>query len=189
MDSKRVIIGAAWLAAACLLAGSAQAQGDPARVGVGGHYTLSRNTEFDETSHMVGGQLRIRGPVFGVEGAVDYRSEELVSGVDLKTWPVTASALIYPIPMLYGLAGVGWYHSTLAFDTDLIDDQTSSEIGYHVGAGAELPVAAGLALAMDVRWVFIEYDFDRVDEFEDLGNADSDYMTAHAGILYYFGGP
>lgn len=176
--------------AGALALGAGPASAEPAHVGLGGHYTLSHNNEFEETSSMVGGQLRIRGPLFGVEGAVDYRSEDLLPGVDLKTWPVTASALVYPLPYVYGLAGVGWYHATIAFDNDVVGnaiaDQTTSEIGYHVGAGAELPISAGVALTTDVRWIFINYNFDRVNDVEDLGNADSDYMTVRAGALFYF---
>jgi outer membrane protein W len=190
MNATKRSISYALIVTAVVSLGAASARSEPARVGVGGHYTLSHNNEFDETSSMVGGQLRIRGPFFGAEGAVDYRSEDLLPGVDLKTWPVTASALLYPLPYVYGLAGVGWYHATIAFDNDTlndaIEDQTTSEIGYHLGAGAELPISTGVALTTDVRWVFIDYDFDQVDEVQDLGNAESDYMKFRAGVLFYF---
>jgi opacity protein-like surface antigen len=133
---------------------------------------------------MLGAMLRLRGGVIGVEGVIDYRNEDIGADTDLKTWPVTASLMIYPIPVIYALGGIGWYNSTIDFpEGSLLEDQTDSQLGYHLGAGVELPVATSLSLTGDFRYHFVDYEFDEIPE--SIGNVDADALSLNGGVIIY----
>ncbi len=167
---------------ALLLVDVAAAQ--PGGLGLGAHYSWVRNQETDEESGMLGVMARLRGRYIGVEGAVDYRNEDMGGDVELKTWPVTASLMVYPIPVAYAMAGLGWYNSTLDFaDESLFEDQTDTQLGYHLGAGLELPVAPNLALTGDFRYHFVDYEFDDIPS--SIGNVDADAFSLNGGLLIY----
>jgi opacity protein-like surface antigen len=151
---------------------------------LGAHYSRVHNQSTDDNTNMVGAQLRLRGTVLGVEGAVDYRNDDLGGDIELKSWPISASLLVYPIPPVYALAGLGWYNSTLDFpDGSVFEDDTQTELGYHLGAGVELPLAPTLKLLGDVRWQFIDYEFDDIPS--SIGNVDADSYSLNAGFLLY----
>ncbi|HMB68934.1 MAG TPA: outer membrane beta-barrel protein [bacterium] len=172
----------AWTAGIALLlssSASANAAGIGARVG------RVNVPDTDEGATMIGAFLR-SGSVLGMEGAVDYRTEKLGGGGELRTWPITASLVLQPIPLVYGLAGIGWYQTTLDFPAELaIEKKTESKVGYHVGAGVQFPVIPPLSLIADVRYAYIDYDFgdavDAVSEF-DGGN----YVAIHLGAMFHF---
>lgn len=178
------------LAAFVVLAnGSASAQSDtqsdPSGFGIGGRYTYVRNLDSKENANMGGIVARLRGHFIGVEGAIDYRAEDLPLDIKLRTWPVSASLLVFPVPILYGLAGIGWYNTTVDFpDEILIDDETDSVLGYHVGGGLEIPVSPNFRLTSDVRWLFVDYEFKDIPD--SIGDVDANSFTVNAGVLYYF---
>ena len=152
--------------------------------GIGGHYSSVLNQETDERTDMLGAQMRLRGRYAGIEGAVGYRNDELGNNVELKSWPVSASLLIYPVPVAYALAGLGWHNSTLDFpDESLIEDATTTELGYHLGAGLEVPMSRTLSLTGDFRYLFIDYEFDEIPS--SIGKVDADSFTLNAGLLLY----
>jgi len=174
--------GLVWTAGIALLLSSAAPVG---AAGVGARIGRVSVPDTDEGATTFGAFLR-SGAVLGVEGAVDYRTEKLGGGGELKTWPITASLVLQPIPMVYGLAGIGWYQTTLDFPSDLmIEKKTESKVGYHVGAGAQFPVLPPLSLLADVRYAYIDYDFGdavtAVSEF-DGGN----YVAVHLGAMIHF---
>jgi len=153
-------------------------------LGLGAHYSYVHNQDTEDNFSMLGAQVRLRGAVIGVEGAIDYRNEELGGGLELKSWPVSASLLVYPIPPVYALAGLGWYHTTLDFPTNSIyDNDTQTELGYHFGAGVELPLAPMFKLVGDVRWQFINYEFEDIPS--SVGKVDADSYSLNAGFLFY----
>lgn len=126
----------------------------------GGYYKTS---DADKGEFYVGAATRLRLGGLGFEGSIDYRSEEYENGaLKLTSWPVNASLLIYPIPIIYGIAGFGWYNNTLEYtgDIPLLSGmkKASQDVGYHFGGGVELPLG-DIALAADIRYVFLDYDF------------------------------
>ncbi len=182
------------LAAAMLFAGAAETRAQSGtsdsgwHFGVGPRYTFVRNPDTDESSHMGGGFARLRSQYVGLEGAVDYHQEDLPFGVDLKTWPISTSLLIYPIPVVYGLAGVAWYNTTIDYPEEaefLVDDETDSQLGYHFGVGVEFPISNKVRLTSDVRWLFVDYEFEEIPE--SVGEVDNDLFTWNAGLVIYFG--
>lgn len=151
---------------------------------LGARYAHVTNRRTDEGAHMGGVVARARSEFLGLEGAIDYRSERLNSSTDLRTWPVTASVLLYPVRNFYGLAGLGWYNSTLDFESDLpYEDRTETEVGYHLGLGFEAPLSANARLTGDVRYQFIDYAFEEIPE--SLGEVDADAFALNLGVLFY----
>ncbi len=172
------------LMVACLFGAKSTVAADIGGLGIGAHYSWVRNQDTDENTGMVGAMARLRGNIIGIEGAVDYRNEDLGGDVEMKSWPVTASLMIYPIPVVYALGGLGWYNSTLDFpDGSLFEDQTDTQLGYHLGAGVELPVATNLRLTGDFRYHFVDYEFDDIPST--IGNVDADAFSLNGGVIIY----
>jgi len=152
--------------------------------GLGGRYAFVTNPDTDESSHMLGVLARARGSAIGLEAAVDYRNEDFGGDTDLKTWPATASLLIFPFAPIYGLAGLGLYNTTLDFpDGFEIDDQTESKLGYHLGAGAEILLNESVSVTGDVRYHFVDYDFEDIPS--SVGEVDADAFTVNLGVVFY----
>jgi hypothetical protein len=167
----------ACIAAATLIAvSSAQATG----IGIRGAWVDTPDGE--QNVGMVGGFARL-GSIVALEGAVDYRRERLGPGAEVRTWPVTMSLVLAPIPVLYGVAGIGWYNTTLEIAPAYGGfEDTSTEFGYHLGAGVQLPIVPSLAFVGDLRYSFINYDFDEFAEaVTDFDGGD--YLTMNLGLM------
>jgi opacity protein-like surface antigen len=137
-------------------------------------------------NYMAGAAMRARLlRLIGFEGSINYRQENYGDGLTVKSWPVMASAMIYPLPMLYGVVGMGWYNTTFDFDESLesqgSEDDTKQKVGWHFGAGVELPASPKVKITGDIRYVFLDYDFQSVPG---VGGADSDFFLIEAGILF-----
>jgi hypothetical protein len=91
--------------------------------------------------------------------------------------------MVYPFSFLYGAMGAGWYMTTFDYDPDLffLDDDTEDQFGWHFGGGLELPLGSVAKLAADLRYVFIDYNF---EEFPGSDDIESDFYMATAGILF-----
>jgi opacity protein-like surface antigen len=154
-------------------------------LGLGGRYNYNDALDSNRNTHMGGALMRMRNKWLGLEGSVDYRQEELLTATDLKSWPISASVLAFPIPIAYGIAGLGWYNTTIDFpESGLVEDQTDSALGYHFGGGVELPVSNVVRFTSDVRWLFVDYEFDDIPE--SVGQVDADQFQFYAGVLFYF---
>jgi len=152
--------------------------------GLGGRYAFVNNQDTDESSHMLGALARARGKFLGLEAAVDYRNEEFGNDIDLKTWPATASLLVLPIAPVYALVGLGLYNTTIDFpDDSAFDDETQTELGYHLGAGAEILLNDAVSATGDVRWHFVDYEFEDIPS--SVGEVDADVFTVNLGLIFY----
>jgi opacity protein-like surface antigen len=153
-----------------------------ATFGIGPRYTYVMNQDDDEKSHMAGVFARAGFTFLGVEGAIDYHKEDLPLGLELKSWPISATLLVYPMPVFYALAGLAWYNTTLEFPSSTpFESQSESQLGYHVGAGVELPLSPRVSLCSDLRWLFIDYEFD--DIAASIGDVEANALTINAGLL------
>jgi len=122
-------------------------------------YGLTKSKDSDNVKGML--QLGLRGnvipEVLQVEAAAGYRTDEMNNGqLDVRQWPITASLYLTPIHMLYAGAGVGWYHTTYDYQSELIADETTQDFGVHVGGGFKIPVAPRAALDLSGRWVQLQ---------------------------------
>ena len=180
--------------AAALLPGTA----DAGLFGLGGHAGYFEVSDDGEKTFYGGAHARLRLPLFvAIEGALDYRPSASrtvgypVPGteVDVTTYPITLSALAYPTPMIYVLAGVGWYNTTIEFKKREpitgISKETSDNFGSHLGAGLELPVGGNKSVFADIRYVFLNYDASKLD-LGDVDELDADYYAIQAGLTFEF---
>jgi opacity protein-like surface antigen len=162
------------------LCGSAKATG----FGEGAHYSYVHNRDIDDNSGMKGLMARLRSGFFGLETAVDYRTDDMSDGAKLKTWPVTVSAMFYPLPLVYGLVGLGLYNSTLDFPSSSpYSDKTDSDLGYLYGAGFEMPLVPLVKLTGDFRYHFVNYRF--ADIPASIGKVNANAFAINAGFIVY----
>ena len=140
----------------------------------------------DNGSIMGGVACRLKlTPVIGAEASINYRQETYANdAVTVRSWPVMVTVLIYPIPVVYGAMGAGWYNSTFDYNQSklpLLTDETKQKFGWHFGAGVELPVGSNTKLTGDIRYVFLNYDF---KEVPGLGDLKSDFFVVTVGFLF-----
>lgn len=143
----------------------------------------------DEEPNLIGGAaLRLRlHKVLGLEGSINYHQESFADdALTVKSWPIQVTGMLYPLPYLYGSMGAGWYMTTLDYDPDIefLDDDTSDEFGWHFGGGVELPINDAVHLTGDLRYVFIDYDFEGIPGIDE--DVDSNFFMATAGLLFGF---
>jgi opacity protein-like surface antigen len=142
----------------------------------------------DDGKLMYGAALRLKlTPALGVEGSINYRQEKYADGaLTVRSWPVMASALLYPLPFIHGVMGAGWYNTTLDYNENRlglvqVKDETTQKFGWHFGGGAELPIGGKSKLAADIRYVFLNYDFNALPGSREL---KSDFYVASIGLLW-----
>ncbi len=159
-------------------------------IGFGPQVGFYKSQDADGARVMGGAALRLKfSEVLGVEGSINYREEEYGNGfVSVKSWPVMVTGLLYPIPMVYGAIGAGWYSTTIDYDfppgflgsPTIITSETKQEFGWHFGGGVELPLGSAAKLVGDIRYVFLNYDFENVP-----GNGvSSNFYVITAGLLF-----
>lgn len=139
----------------------------------------------NDTKVLVGLALRDNlAPLLKGEIGVAYRSESRYDGqLEVRSWPVTASLYLTPVPALYGGAGVGWYQTTFDYSSDLplVRDETKQLFGVHVGGGMQVPLAAA-ALDLNGRYVMLRDQQSRLvpEKF------DPDFWTLSLGLAFKF---
>jgi hypothetical protein len=156
---------------------------------VGPHVGILKTDGADATTYLVGGTVRLKlVPAIGIEGNIGYRQEEFGNGsVTVKTWPVTVTGLLYPIPIIYGGLGGGWYSTTFDYADNFnqagFADETVREFGYHLVAGVELPASPAVHVFGDVRFVFLDYDLADLPGAV-LDGAESNFYSINIGLLF-----
>ncbi len=140
----------------------------------------------DEGAYMGGVACRLNFvSLFGAEASINYRQEKYADGaVTVRSWPVMVTGLIYPIPIVYGAIGAGWYNVTFDYDhrkLPLFSDETIQEFGWHFGGGVDIPVGSIVKLTGDLRYVFLDYDFKNIPG---RGDPQSDFFIITVGLLF-----
>lgn len=196
---KKTIVLMTFFLGTLTFAASAQTAADRATIsdtfGFGPRIGYYQAQDADEGNFYYGIQARFRpGAIVGFEAAVEYRAGQTYGIGDhtVKTSfvPITGSLLLFaPISDVftpYGVLGIGAYHtrySTSGIIDDLgFDDSSRFNLGYHVGLGAEFPVANNLALNIDYRYLFLNPD----DNEESLDGASFSGNAVSAAIVFYF---
>lgn len=166
-------------------------------LGIGGHLGYFKVSGDGEKTIYGGGHIRLRLPILlSLEGALDYRpaASRDVAGapggeLDVTTYPITISALGYPFPGLYLLAGIGWYNTTIELSDSGVSagpaSDTHDNFGSHFGAGIDLPVGSNTSLNGDVRYVFLDYDVRDLD-ISGLSDLDANYFSIGVGVTFYY---
>lgn len=161
-------------------------QVDAASINVGPQIGFYKARDADNGSFIGGATCRLKfTPALGAEASINYRQEDYLNkAVTVRSWPVMATALFYPLPVIYGAIGAGWYNTTYDFNEEiipLINDKTTQEFGWHFGIGTEMSVAPNILFTGDIRYVFLDYDFNDMPGSDDL---KSDFFVITAGILF-----
>ena len=151
-------------------------------VKLGPQVGFHKSGDAEDANVMVGTALRLKlTPALGVEGSINYRQEKLAGdALTVRSWPILVTGMLYPLPIAYAAVGAGWYNTTFDFESDLVENDTQQEFGWHFGAGVELPVSSSVDLTGDIRYVFMDYNFDDVP-FDDV---DSNFYVISAGVLF-----
>ncbi|MBN1315054.1 MAG: porin family protein [Anaerolineales bacterium] len=164
---------------------STQATAQSVSLGPQVGYTKSPDTD---GNFMGGVAWRFRfSPMLGLEASINYRQEKYANdALTVKSWPIMVTGLIYPLPIVYGAIGAGWYNTTYDYDQDTIlmqtfEDETTQEFGWHFGGGVELPIGSSFKLTTDIRYVFLDYDFKEIPGSAEL---DSNFYVVMAGMLF-----
>jgi opacity protein-like surface antigen len=171
------------------LASLGQTQG----LGIGPQLGYQRANDADEGSFFGGASARLKlSSTLAIEGAFFYRTEEYVetegvasTEIQVTNWPIMVTGMFYPLPIAYGLMGAGWYHSTIEYNVEGMDlvvdeEQTETAFGWHFGGGVEVPLGTHTTLTGDIRYVFLDYDFDAVPGEE----VENDFYMINVGLLF-----
>ncbi|HZW38869.1 MAG TPA: porin family protein [Ignavibacteriaceae bacterium] len=171
---------------------SAQSHRNETGLGLGVQLGYQRASDADAGKLLYGVLMRAKiSESLGIEGAISYRQEKYFnSRMTVRSWPVTVSALFYPFPpMIYLLAGGGWYHTTIDFTPGLsevdLNDQTRNPFGWHLGGGVEIPIGESLNLFGDIRYVFLNYNLDDLN-IGQLKDIKSNFYTINVGLMFGF---
>ncbi|HEX9655047.1 MAG TPA: outer membrane beta-barrel protein [bacterium] len=165
---------------AALVLGAAQSNAQGIRLGPEvGYY---KTQDADDGKFMFGAALRLKlSSALGVEGAINYRQEKYGNdALTVRSWPILVTGMFYPLPIVYGALGAGWYNTTFDVNVPGIDNETQQEFGWHFGAGVEIPMGGNSRLTGDLRYVFLDYSFDSIP-FQDV---DSNFYMISAGFLF-----
>jgi opacity protein-like surface antigen len=172
----------------CFAATATYAQ---ASIGFGPQLGFYQARDADAVRLMGGVALRLKlAEVFGVEGSINYRQEEYNNGfVKVKSWPVMVTGLFYPIPVVYGALGAGWYNSSIDYNIPsgvlggpyTLTGESVQKFGWHFGGGVEVPLGPVGKLVGDVRYVFLDYNF---KNFPGTNGLKSDFYVITVGLLF-----
>jgi opacity protein-like surface antigen len=164
------------------------AQVDAQSISLGPQVGYYKARDADRGNFMGGAACRFKLiPVLGVEASINYRQEKYANdALTVRSWPVMVTGLIYPLPIVYGAIGAGWYNTTFDYDQSKVllqtfKDETKQEFGWHFGGGVEVPVSSNFKLTDDIRYVFLNYDF---KEIPGSGTLNSDFYVLTVGLLF-----
>jgi len=165
-----------------LLAAQVEAKG----VSLGPQLGYHKARGADQGSVMGGAAWRLRmTPSLGAEASINYRQEKYANdALTVRSWPVMVTGLFYPLPIAYGAIGAGYYNVTYDYDKTklpFLEDATKHKMGWHFGGGIELPVGPRFRVTADIRYVFLNYEFEAIPGSADL---KSDFTAITAGLLF-----
>jgi opacity protein-like surface antigen len=155
-------------------------------IGIGPQVGYYKAQDADEGNLTGGITMRIKtSSTFGLEASINYRQEKYASNsLTVRSWPVLVTGLFYPVPILYGAIGAGWYNTTFDYNKNkfpTLKNKTSQEFGWHFGAGLEIPAGTTSKFMIDIRYVFLNYNF---EDFPGSDNLNSNFFIITTGILF-----
>ena len=163
--------------------------------GIGGRMAwVNADTEADVDSvRFVGGQIRLTSARWGLELALDRRSESFEPLKEKVTaMPIQASLLMKlgagsVQPFL--LAGPGWYKRKVE-PIEASDDPgleiESTEFGWHAGGGLEIRAGRHFGIHGDYRYTFLDFSDDDEDDDDD-GGFIRGLLPGHRGSMFTVG--
>ena len=99
-------------------------------------------------------------PMVKADLGIAYRQDDIANGfAKATTWPMTLSAWLAPVPLVYAGGGVGWYRTSYTFPglpAYAAAAATNTTFGTHVGGGISWPLVPMLSLDLNGRYVMLE---------------------------------
>ena len=145
-------------------------------VGIGARMAwVHPDTELDDVDSLrfYGGQIRLLSRRYGLEVAVDHRSEELeLLNERVTETPIQVSGLLRMgsgrfAPFLLG--GPGWYRRSVEPIEGSDVSVSTTEFGWHAGGGLEILAGRHFGIHGDYRYTFLDFGDDDEDDDDDPG--------------------
>jgi len=149
-------------------------------IGAQGSYVKSQDAD---AIIMPGAAVRIGLLGLKVEGSIGYKSDKYFNGaVKTTSYPVMFTGFINLLPIIHLEGGIGYYNTKVEYSGLFAGtaSETSSNIGYHAGAGVELPLG-NLLLTGDIRYVIEKTKFAHLNSTADL---KSDFYMIVVGLMF-----
>jgi opacity protein-like surface antigen len=164
----------------------AVAQVEAQGVAIGPQVGYYKVQDADEGNFIGGVTIRFKAKSsFGLEASINYRQEKYANNsLTVRSWPVMVTGLFYPLPIVYGAIGAGWYNTTFDYNQNklpFVKDKTSQEFGWHFGAGVDIPIGDKSSIIADIRYVFLNYNF---EDFPGSNDLNSNFFVITAGFLF-----
>src|SRR5438046_8755460 len=149
--------------------------------------TAAKDADMSDAKPILG--LALRGTavpsVLDLEVKGQYRQEERFNGaLKERMWPITASAWLTPLRVVYAGAGVGWYNTTLDYQDSALKSETSNKFGVHAGAAPRVPMNYRFALDLNGRYVWMENQQTLIIP----KSFNPDFWDLSAGLAFSLGG-
>lgn len=198
MKTHRILRGFVWslaIAGTLLVAESRLSALERSGASLGGRYAVFDPKDGDDTTPFGGAQMRFyMSPALALEGSIDYRKDEFANGaVEVLTWPVQASLLLYLMdedaalsPFLLG--GAGWYFTTVKTKIPPLVDESDSDdrFGLHAGGGLQLWFSETVSIDGTYRYIWLEaMKSQDTASLQDKEYNDSGHMIT-AGLNFHF---
>lgn len=150
---------------------------------IGPRATYSSPKDSDNGAWFGGVQGRLHvSPALGLEGSVDYRSNDFGELTTVRSYPILASVLAYVMPGAswspFLLGGGGWYYTETRGPRGY--SHNGSRFGLHAGAGIEIMVNESLSVDGSYRYVWLESVSSRDESALDKSFDDSGSMVTMA---------
>lgn len=156
-----------------IIAGTISAQS--IAIGAQGAYTKSTDAE---GVIMPAAAVRIGLGGLEVEGSIGYKADKYEGGaIKTTTYPIMLTGFLGLLPFIHLEAGIGWYNKKIEYAGA---SETYSNIGYHAGAGAEIPLG-NLILTGDIRYVIDKTEFNSARTTSDL---ESNFYMIVVGLMF-----
>ena len=146
---------------------------------IGPNVGYAKAKDADKGSFLFGGAARLNFLMFGVEGTIHYGEQKYFNDVvKVQQYPISVSGMFYPLPFVYACAGFDWFNYKTTVNLPGVAEETSSEVGYHFGAGVQLSLG-GLYLTGDARYVL-----QGKMKVPSSGEIDNSLLVLSVGLLF-----
>jgi hypothetical protein len=161
-----------------IIAGTINAQS--IAIGAQGAYVKSQDAE---AVIMPSAAIRLGFGGLKVEGSIGYKADKYMDGaIKTTTYPIMFTGFLGLLPFIHLEAGIGWYNTKVEYSGSYngFPSETYSDIGYHAGAGAEIPLGS-VILTGDIRYVIEKTKLANVKNTSEL---KSDFYMIVVGLMF-----
>ncbi len=147
-----------------------------------------------DTDSKMNDVIKVRGKfrhnIFGFEASIGYKNEMYDNEtVWVRSWPVQASAFLYPLSFLYLGGGAGLYDIYIDYNQSipelaLYENESKKNIGTHFILGVERRLSRTSLLSLEISKSWIDYKFRKLPGGLEL---DANSLAVEATLLFQLG--